>query len=179
MDGGAGSDLFVLSVDGAIDRIQNFDHTQDWIDLGNLPFLYGASQLSIVTNGPGVRISWRGEMLDVRPPGGETLTTQEVQGRIVFGADRTLLLVPSEIMGSNAPDVLDGTPGADDIAGFASNDVITGLEGSDTIRGGGGHDRIHSGQDDDEVMGGDGDDWIRLGQGNDISRDNTKAMTPS
>ncbi|MEP1962422.1 hypothetical protein [Tateyamaria sp.] len=173
LDGGAGSDLFVLSADGVNDRIQNFDFTQDWIDLGNLPFLYGTSQLNITTSGPGVRITWRGEVLDVRPSGGETLSVAEVSARIVFGADRTLLLVPSEIMGSDAADVLGGTADPDDISGFGSGDQITGLEGNDTIRGGDGRDSIHSGQGDDEVMGGNGDDWIRLGQGNDISRDGT------
>lgn len=173
LEGGGGADLFVLDADGVYDRIQNFDWTQDWIDLGNLPFLYGTEQLSMVTNGPGVRITWRGEVLDVRPSGGQTLTIEEVRARIVFGADHTLILTPSEIMGSAEADVLEGTVDADEISGFDSDDQITGLEGADTIRGGNGHDSIHSGQDDDEVIGGDGNDWIRLGQGHDISVENT------
>ncbi|WP_299555914.1 hypothetical protein [uncultured Tateyamaria sp.] len=173
LDGGAGADLFVMVADGLRDRIESFDPTQDWIDLGSLPFFYDPAQLNIRMNGPGVRITWRGEDLDVRPNDGVPLTVEEVRARIVLGPDRPLLVVPNEVVGSNAADVLEGTPDADDIQGLSSNDSITGFEGNDTLRGGDGSDRLHSGQGNDVVIGGNGNDWIRLGQGNDISRDGT------
>ena len=173
LDGGAGVDLYVLGVDGARDRIQNFDPTQDWIDLSSLPFLYDPAQLDIRVNGPGVRITWRGEELDVRPVGGQALGVEEARARIVLGPDRPLLVVPNELVGTQNADILEGTADADDIQGLSSNDDISGLQGNDTLRGGDGADRLHSNQGDDVVIGGDGDDWIRLGQGNDISRDGT------
>ncbi len=174
LNGGAGGDLFVMDPDGLRDEIRNFDPSEDWIDLSSLPFFYGPDQLDIRPEGAGgVRITWRGEQLDVHPAPGQSLSEEEVRARIMLGPDRPMLLVPNEVVGTNAADTLQGTADADDIQGLAGNDSITGLEGSDTLRGGDGADRLYGGQGDDIVIGGNGDDWIRLGQGNDISRDGT------
>jgi Ca2+-binding RTX toxin-like protein len=62
-----------------------------------------------------------------------------------------------DIVGSEAPEVLHGTPGRDVIWGGGGDDEIFGSLGNDLICGGPGADLIHGGRGNDEVDGGAGD----------------------
>lgn len=63
------------------------------------------------------------------------------------------------IIGSNGPNVIQGTP---------YNDRICGMNGDDIINGGEGNDRIFGNNGSDELSGGLGNDLIYGGNGNDI-----------
>lgn len=62
------------------------------------------------------------------------------------------------IIGSNGPNVIQGTLG---------NDVICGMNGDDTINGGNGNDVIYGNNGSDDLFGGLGNDLIHGGNGND------------
>jgi WD40 repeat protein len=79
---------------------------------------------------------------------------------------------PCTITGSNASEVLNGTPGTDVICGLGGDDRIRGDGGDDDIRGGGGNDILYGGAGDDDVRGEDGDDIVNTQdtvQGNDLA----------
>ena len=63
----------------------------------------------------------------------------------------------AEIIGTEGPDVLHGTPERDVIWGGGGDDRIYGSLGNDLICGGPGADSIHGGRGNDEVDGGAGD----------------------
>ncbi|MGD9737475.1 MAG: calcium-binding protein [Solirubrobacterales bacterium] len=63
----------------------------------------------------------------------------------------------AEIVGSEGPDVLHGTPERDVIWGGGGDDEIYGSLGNDLICGGPGADTVHGGRGNDEVDGGAGD----------------------
>ncbi|MBY6005210.1 cadherin domain-containing protein [Salipiger bermudensis] len=77
--------------------------------------------------------------------------------------------------------VIDGTPGRDDLTGTADRDVINGfedddrlygLEGDDILNGGDGKDRLEGGEGNDEMNGGaDNDDYIVDSLGDTVNED--------
>ena len=67
-------------------------------------------------------------------------------------------------MGTEAPDVIQGTVGADSIDGLGENDL---LAGDPSLFGPGGNDTVHGGPGDDGVYGRGGDDRVSGGPGND------------
>ncbi|HUS96613.1 MAG TPA: cadherin-like domain-containing protein, partial [Hyphomicrobiaceae bacterium] len=72
-----------------------------------------------------------------------------------------------EFEGTDAADLIFGTPGPDKINGHAGNDTIIAREDSDTVHGGAGDDRIIAGAGNDVIYGGDGNDIIFAGSGDD------------
>lgn len=84
--------------------------------------------------------------------------------------------LPATIEGTDAPDVLFGTPGDDVIHAGAGNDLVFGLGGNDVICGGAGVDILFGNAGDDVivdeagrtlVVGGAGDDTIETGAASD------------
>jgi VCBS repeat-containing protein len=80
--------------------------------------------------------------------------------------------------GTDANDIVMGTPNDDNLQGGTGNDLIYGYEGDDYIDAGSGNDRIEAGSGSDIIYGGfgndivyagDGDDMIYAGLGNDIA----------
>lgn len=78
--------------------------------------------------------------------------------------------------GTNGPDVILGTPGADSInarggddlvCADSGNDTVSGGNGNDTVYGNGGKDTIDGGNDKDRLYGNDGKDTITGGAGKD------------
>ncbi len=65
------------------------------------------------------------------------------------------------LVGTDGPDVLQGTFEDDVIVGLGGDDVIRGASGSDTICGGDGDDEIHGDSQDDTIFGGPGNDIKR------------------
>lgn len=64
------------------------------------------------------------------------------------------------IIGGNAADNIEGTPGDDIICGMNGNDEIDGLEGDDRIYGDNGNDDLYGNLGDDTIYGGNGNDFI-------------------
>ena len=72
------------------------------------------------------------------------------------------------IVGTDGPDVLEGTEGNDVILGFDDNDTLLGLGGNDIIQGGDDEDVLAGGEGNDVLAGGNNSDSINGGAGNDI-----------
>ena len=64
-------------------------------------------------------------------------------------------------------EVIDGTPGDDEIDGTTASELIQGFEGNDEIDAGGGHDCIIGGPGEEDIDGGSGNDIIDGGTEND------------
>ena len=80
----------------------------------------------------------------------------------VTEADCTIFAVADQdTEGTDAADVICGTPGDDHIHGGLGNDVIFAGAGDDLIYSEGGDDVVNAGAGDDVVYGGDGDDVLR------------------
>jgi Ca2+-binding RTX toxin-like protein len=73
----------------------------------------------------------------------------------------------SFVAGTNGPDVIIGTYGADFMTGGEGNDQIRGLAGNDFGFGGAGEDFVAGDSDNDMVSGGSGADHVVGGAGND------------
>ncbi|MEG4112524.1 MULTISPECIES: calcium-binding protein [unclassified Microcoleus] len=72
------------------------------------------------------------------------------------------------INGTPGNENLTGTPGNDTINGLAGDDVLNGLRGNDIINGGDGSDSLSGGKGFDTLNGGLGDDNLVGGAGNDV-----------
>ena len=72
-----------------------------------------------------------------------------------------------EISEDSGPNVIYGTPYADEIVGTPGDDIIYGYGGDDRIDGGGGNDIIIGGPGNDTILGGPGNDRLRGGGGSD------------
>lgn len=95
------------------------------------------------------------------------------------GAEEQCLGRAPTLLGTNGPDVLNGTAdtdviqgagGGDTISGRGGQDFICGGDGSDRINGGAGDDIVFAGNHRDRVNGGTGVDLIEGGKGPDIMR---------
>jgi hypothetical protein len=90
-----------------------------------------------------------------------TLLVLTTVGALAFAATA----FGKNIVGSNAPERLTGTAGADVINGLGGRDLIRGLAGDDTLTGDTGPDSIEGGDGDDSMDGGSGatvdDDALR------------------
>jgi hypothetical protein len=71
------------------------------------------------------------------------------------------------IVGTNGPDILNGTPFDDTIFGLGGPDQISGRGGNDLICGGAGSDQLNGGVGNDTIKGGAGFDQITGGAGDD------------
>lgn len=69
--------------------------------------------------------------------------------------------------GNDAPNVLAGTAGDDQLHGHGGNDLLWGRAGGDRLYGDGGHDRVYGQDGHDKLYGGSGHDRIFGGTGND------------
>ncbi len=63
MTGGAGADVFIFARDGALDRITDFQDSQDLIDLHDWGRIYGAQSLLITATATGAEVSYGDERL--------------------------------------------------------------------------------------------------------------------
>jgi Tol biopolymer transport system component len=68
---------------------------------------------------------------------------------------------------SSTPNVINGTPGNDNLTGTSGNDIINGSEGDDVLTGLRGNDVLNGGDGNDILSGGKGSDNLNGGLGND------------
>jgi hypothetical protein len=88
-----------------------------------------------------------------------------IGAQVVFGGPELFTL--PVIRGTAGPDVLLGTPKAEEILGLAGGDTLSGGGGSDVLRGGSGNDTLDGGEGSDALYGGTGHDTLTGGAGKD------------
>ncbi len=147
LTGGAGADLFRFAAGDGHDTITDFVSGEDEIDAT------GFASCHLVQEGADLRI--------------------------VFDEDNSILLLNTDAADfdsadinvplEDAPNVIDGTTGADVLNGTAEDDVINGLEGDDILHGLGGNDELKGGAGNDVLYGGAGADILEGGGGTDAA----------
>ena len=148
LTGGAGEDLFILSADGAQDRINGFELGFDRIDLSGWGRIYSKSALNFQELHNGVRITYQGETLDVLSSANTTLTEEMFNDADLFGIGHVdvSLSVSSEIwQGGETNDVYNGNLASDALSGLGGDDTLFGGAGNDTLNGGAGADNLDGG----------------------------------
>ncbi|APZ55207.1 M10 family metallopeptidase C-terminal domain-containing protein [Salipiger abyssi] len=73
LTGGAGADVFVLTADGQVDRITDFQPGTDRIDLDDWGMVYDISALRFTATNWGGRIFWQDQQVDIYLEGGGSL----------------------------------------------------------------------------------------------------------
>jgi Ca2+-binding RTX toxin-like protein len=68
---------------------------------------------------------------------------------------------------SSTRNVINGTPGNDNLTGSSGNDIINGSEGDDVLTGLRGNEVLNGGDGNDILSGGKGSDYLNGGLGND------------
>jgi Tol biopolymer transport system component len=68
---------------------------------------------------------------------------------------------------NSTPNVINGTPGNDNLTGTSGNDIINGSEGDDVLTGLRANDFLNGGDGNDILYGGKGSDTLNGGLGND------------
>ena len=74
---------------------------------------------------------------------------------------------PTAIIGTLAPDVLNGTEDDDVMRALAGNDTANGLQGNDRIFGAAGRDKLTGSEGNDALLGGGGNDTLAGATGRD------------
>ena len=136
MSGGAGADIFVLSSDGQVDVISDFQLGIDRIDLGAWGAIHDISALTLTPTATGILVSYRGEVLDIRSANGLPIGAGALQRQDLFP------LWHLASMHRDSDGAIRGTDAADYLHGTAQDDVFRWSDGSDTIVGDAGHDRV-------------------------------------
>ena len=174
LQGGAGADIFRFTelsdsfrtaTQNNSDRVQDFDASQDRIDLIALGFTgIGDGHdgtLAVMASADGTRTYLKNYDADATGQRFELV----LDGNLVGQLDSTHLVF-------TAPTV-EGTPGKDTITGSALSEIIYGLDGNDRINGGAGADVIIGGAGADRLNGGDRADislWTDNHQNDDVFR---------
>lgn len=139
LTGGAGADVFVLSGDGQMDTIADFQPGVDRMDLSGLGRFYTLEALRISPERGGAVIRLGQESVLVRTADGSRLTPD----RLSLGDVRDLWHVSGAplppagqaLTGSDGADLLDGRAGADTLWGGAGGDLLQGQDGDDWLSG--------------------------------------------
>ncbi|MEM9552012.1 MAG: fasciclin domain-containing protein, partial [Pseudomonadota bacterium] len=109
-----------------------------------------------------------GELIDNEPDvANPTIVIEDIpaENGTIQAIDRVLL--PIDVPGNEADELLIGSRKADLIEGGGGNDKIFGLKGPDDLFGGDGNDKIFGGKGHDDLFGGEGDDRLFGGRGKD------------
>lgn len=163
LNGGAGSDTYIFSLGDGQDRIFNYDHSYERLDVIELS--EGISQ-------DDVRVKRAGDdlVLDIGSAGDRITVDGFFRGDGLSGyaVDEVRFSDGSgwSIEQVKALAVL-GTDGEDSLLGYFGDDLIKGFGGNDTLKGNGGNDTIYGGADNDTIFGGDNDDHLLGESGND------------
>jgi Ca2+-binding RTX toxin-like protein len=136
LTGGSGADVFVFDLDGATDRITDFDAGRDRIDLSRVPMLYDLSEVLIVPTSTGAELQYRGEVLLLHSDTGGSLNGAAVRPALTVTIDRPPVL-PAEPIPTDGPDTLIGGEGDDWLFGLGGDDLIDGGAGDDVLWGDG------------------------------------------
>jgi len=108
-----------------------------------------STQLDVVINGTQIKQVNVADVTRIKVNGGNGMDHITVENT---------LMIPAELIGGNAKDVLNGGAG---------NDTLEGDNGNDAMSGGGGDDYLFGGRGGDALDGADGNDTLSGGKGND------------
>jgi Ca2+-binding RTX toxin-like protein len=109
--------------------------------------------------------------------GGGGSPSISADGRFVAFSSESSNIVPGDtnnstdifvVDTSSTRNVINGTPGNDNLTGTSGNDIINGSEGDDVLTGLRGNDFLNGGDGNDILSGGKGSDTLNGGLGNDI-----------
>ena len=105
-------------------------------------------------------------------PGGSPITDFSTDANYSYPHD--IVVEPARcggklptVVGTDGPDVLQGSAFADVISGLGGRDTVQGLQGKDTICGGAGKDKLVGGKGKDQLFGGAGKDQLVGGKAKD------------
>jgi len=161
LDGGEGSDTYIVNLGDYRDRFVDFylDSGTSGTDtilaaevgviigIGN-GFSYASSGIEVIDGLSGSSIY-----------GDNDSQTWDFTGVEIQGVD--------VIRGLGGHDIITGSNGNDTIDGGTGHDVLNGGTGQDTLLGAEGHDKLFGGEGDDELIGGAGHDTLDGGEGDD------------
>lgn len=136
MTGGQGSDIFVLTADGLLDTITDFNPAVDALDLSALGLLYSVSQLDIQSTADGALVTFFSETLDITSHDFTPLDAGDFTDASIVNIQRMPL------WGVVVDQSLVGTNGADTLTGSTGDDTLNGGAGADMLHGGAGHDVV-------------------------------------
>ena len=190
--GGAGRDVFLLTQDGALDQILDFEPGFDQIDLSLFDFLFSVQGLVIETTEYGARITFQEDITDVYRAGGGGLELADLGGDDLLALSHGVLPklddpapdpAPNPLVSANFKTVSStgrssGEGGRDGYnSGWntqkiffmskAGNNTILGSDLDDTLNGGLGHDTIDGSGGNDVLIGSEGADTFVFGLGAD------------
>ncbi|MDZ4086046.1 MAG: calcium-binding protein, partial [Tabrizicola sp.] len=134
--GGAGADTFVLTADGVLDVIADFQLGTDRLDLSGWGPIHSLAALTITATATGATISYGEEVLELRTPNGQPLPTVNFQLKDVISLWHAL---PS---GPDPENLIFGTNQVDYLQGGTGEDMFMVSTGTDTVEGGAGFDTI-------------------------------------
>jgi Tol biopolymer transport system component len=106
---------------------------------------------------------------------GSSRPSISADGRFVAFESSASNLVPGDtnntydifVVDTSTPNVINGTPGNDNLTGTSGNDIINGSEGDDVLTGLRASDVLNGGDGNDILSGGKGSDTLNGGLGND------------
>ncbi len=134
--GGAGADLFVLSADGALDTIADFQLGLDRIDLSAWGPIHSLASLTITATATGARITYGDEVLEILSSNGLPILPQSFRLSDFIGLWHAL---PDPTF---VDDVIRGTAQTESLIGTDGDDMFIATAGADTLSGGAGFDRV-------------------------------------
>lgn len=191
LTGGDGRDIFLLTQDGALDRILDFQPGADQVDLSLFSFLFSVQGLQVDTTSFGAVVTFRDDVTEVYRSGGGGLTIEDLGGAALLPLSHGFLPQPQEdppeppaapfVVTSFSPVAggsTNGEAGGRDGAGLApamplktfmavdiGDDTLIGSDGDDTLNGGPGDDTIAGGKGDDLLIGDSGADTFIFASG--------------
>ena len=134
LTGGSGADWFVLSGDGASDRITDFDPSEDRLDLTAWGRVYDIAAIQITPTATGAILRFGGETLVIDSADGAGIPASAFRSGDLFTLTH---VVGAPVV---AGMTIAGTSGNDTQIGAAGDDVLLGSAGADRMEGGGGFD---------------------------------------
>ncbi len=139
LSGGDGGDVFVLSHDGQIDQITDFNPAEDALDLSNYPLFGGFAQLAITSTAWGASIAFAGDVTEIYTTAGSPLDASDFAGMNLENLSR----IP--VGDISISQTLVGSASDDNLLGGADGDRFVGSAGSDHFEGGLGRDFVDYG----------------------------------
>lgn len=174
VDGGTGTDTFVLSTTFSASSISGYgsgiriDSSQGLDTLRNIEIVAFQDKMVSIQTGTGSSEALNGDANSSAltdyifgADGNDTIKGRHANDQL-FGnsGDDTLF-------GGNGGDFLSGDAGVDKLVGGAGGDTLNAGSGNDKLQGGNGGDKLYGGNGKDNLLGNGGADKLFAGGGND------------